>query len=124
MNPFKCRFRKHGGEGKNTGTLQSGVKYLNSCSARHMWGQMVSFRHMHTHSFSHFFSCYQKDLSGLLNVQTKLSFIAQNLLLTSNTQRIRSNLSLHHTGYLINISSNHPLVLVGLLLFQQRWSPC
>ena len=61
-----------------------------------MWEQMVNFRHMHTHSFSHFFSCYQKDLSGLLNVQTKLSFLAQNLLLTSNTQRIKSNP--HHQG--------------------------
>ena len=85
---------------------------------------MVNFRHMHTHSFSHLFSCYKKDLCGLLNVQTKLSFLAQNLLLASNTRRIKSNLSLHHTGYLISISSNHLLVLVGLLLFQQLWSPC
>ena len=97
---------------------------LNTYSARHTWGQMVNFRHRHTHSFSCFFSCYQNDLSGLLHVQTKLSFLAQNLLLTSNTRRIKSNLSLHHTGYLISISSSHLLVLVGLLLFQQLWSPC
>lgn len=122
MTPFKCRFRKHGGEG-NTSTLQSGVKYIKRLFSETHVGANGEFQtHAHTHSFSHFFSCYQKD-SLSLNVQTKLSFLAQNLLLTSNTQRIKSNLSLHHTLPYV-ISSNHPLVLAGLLLFQQLLSPC
>lgn len=50
MNPFKCRFRKHGDGEKNTCTLQPGAKYIKYLFSETQVGANGEFQ-THAHSF-------------------------------------------------------------------------